>query len=142
MSEIAVTFREAPHSIFPSVEATPNNVLVIRLQPSEGIMMQMNIKDPGPGGFRLKTVPLDMSFASSLGIALPDAYERLLMDVVRGDQTLFMRSDELEAAWQWIDPIIAYLESRRAEPYMCGSSGPDEALRLMHADGRRWREIV
>ena len=142
MSEIAVTFRAPPHSIFPSVTAAPNNVLVIRLQPSEGIMMQMNIKDPGPGGFRLETVPLDMSFAAALGIALPDAYERLLMDVVRGDQTLFMRSDELEAAWRWVDPIIKYLESRAPEPYMCGGSGPDEALRLMHADGRRWREIA
>ena len=83
-----------------------------------------------------------MSFAEALGVELPDAYERLLMDVVRGDQTLFMRGDELEAAWRWIDPIVEHLERQRPEPYMCGGSGPDEALRLLHADGRRWREVV
>lgn len=142
LSEIAVSFRPVPHSIFSPATKIANNVLVIRLQPSEGITLQMNIKEPGPGGFRLETVPLDMSFLATLGIALPDAYERLLMDVVRGDQTLFMRSDELEAAWRWIDPITAHLDSHPPQPYMCGSAGPDEALRLMHADGRRWRELV
>lgn len=141
MSEIAVYFKPPPHSIFSTVGALPGNVLVIRLQPSEGITLHVNIKDPGPGGFRLATVPLDMSFAAALDVALPDAYERLLMDVVRSDQTLFMRSDELEAAWRWMDPLLDYLEQSPPEAYMCGSSGPDDALRLTHADGRKWREI-
>ena len=64
------------------------------------------IKDPGPGGMRLRHVPLDMSFADAFNVRNPDAYERLLMDVVRGNQTLFMRRDEVEAAWAWIDPIL------------------------------------
>ncbi|RMH52774.1 MAG: glucose-6-phosphate dehydrogenase, partial [Alphaproteobacteria bacterium] len=73
-----------------------------------------------------------------------DAYERLVMDVIRGDQTLFMRGDEVEAAWAWIDPIIAAWEERgdRPAPYDPGSSGPEDALMLMHRDGRRWREIA
>ena len=76
------------------------NVLVIRLQPDEGITLRTTIKDPGPGGFRLSDVALDMSFADALGedASAPDAYERLVMDVIRGDQTLFMRGDEAEAS--------------------------------------------
>ena len=78
----------------------------IRLQPDEGVKLWLMIKDPGPGGMRLQHVPLDMSFAEAFDVRNPDAYERLLMDVVRGNQTLFMRRDEVEAAWAWIDPIL------------------------------------
>ena len=86
----------------------------IRLQPDEGVKLWLMIKDPGPGGMRLRHVPLDMSFAEAFGVRKPDAYERLLMDVVRGNQTLFMRRDEVEAAWRWIDPILAaWAASRR-----------------------------
>ncbi|MDO5648515.1 glucose-6-phosphate dehydrogenase [Paracoccus sp. (in: a-proteobacteria)] len=144
-SEIAVTFKEPPHSIFD--EGTPRaNELVIRLQPNEGMKLKMMIKEPGPGGMRLVQVPLDMSFADALGADgadMPDAYERLIMDVIRGNQTLFMRGDEVEAAWAWTDPIIAAWDDSKAEPepYDAGSSGPEEALRLMHRDNRRWREI-
>ncbi|MFA7504030.1 MAG: glucose-6-phosphate dehydrogenase, partial [Burkholderiaceae bacterium] len=111
-----------------------------------GITLRMTIKEPGPGGMRLMEVPLDMTFAEALdgrGLQLPDAYERLLMDVVRGDQTLFMRGDEVEAAWAWIDPIAAAWEAdhRLPQPYDSGTSGPDDALMLMHRDHRRWRGI-
>jgi len=86
-----------------------------------------------------------MTFAEALGedAAAPDAYERLIMDVIRGDQTLFMRGDEVEAAWEWLDPITARLEDGRDKPapYDPGTSGPEDALMLMHRDGRRWREI-
>ena len=77
------------------------------------------------------------------GKDMPDAYERLITDVIRGNQTLFMRGDEVEAAWAWADPVIAAWEdaTARPEPYDPGTSGPDEALGLMHRDGRRWREI-
>ncbi|RMH46378.1 MAG: glucose-6-phosphate dehydrogenase, partial [Alphaproteobacteria bacterium] len=103
LSEIAVAFRDPPHSIFgPRAPALRGNVLIIRLQPDEGITLRMTIKEPGPGGMRLTEVSLDMSFAEALRVALPDAYERLVMDVIRGDQTLFMRGDEVEAAWAWI----------------------------------------
>jgi len=140
-----VIFRDPPHSIFPKMDSRRGNALIIRLQPDEGITLRMTIKDPGPGGMRLTEVPLDMSFAEALGDAAkgPDAYERLIMDVVRGDQTLFMRGDEVEAAWEWADPIIAQWEGQQNKPalYDTGSSGPDDALMLLHRDGRRWREI-
>ncbi len=145
VSEIAITFKEPPHSIFGESNQWRENVLVIRLQPDEGMDLRVMIKEPGPGGMRLKDVALDMSFAEALGndLDIPDAYERLIMDVIRGNQTLFMRGDEVEAAWAWVDPVIEMWETRgdRPEPYEPGSAGPEGALMLMHKDGRRWREI-
>lgn len=144
-SEIAVTFRDPPHSIFGEAAPWRANVLVIRLQPDEGMTLRVMIKEPGPGGMRLKDVALDMSFAEALGddMHVPDAYERLIMDVIRGNQTLFMRGDEVEAAWAWTDPIIAGWQKTAEKPktYDPGSSGPEDALMLMHRDARRWREI-
>jgi glucose-6-phosphate 1-dehydrogenase len=145
-SEIAVVFQDLGHTIFEGDVARHRNILSIRLQPNEGIDLQVTIKEPGPGGMRLIDVPLDLTFADALGgehEAAPDAYERLIMDVIRGNQTLFMRGDEVEAAWAWTDPIIRGWESRADVPklYEAGSSGPEEALLLMHRDGRRWREI-
>ena len=145
-SEIAITFREPPHSIFDDERGWRENVLVIRLQPNEGMNLMVMIKEPGPGGMRLMQVPLDMSFAETVGADLnevPDAYERLIMDVIRGNQTLFMRGDEVEAAWAWADPVIQGWEARgdRPQGYDAGSSGPEDALMLMHRDGRRWREL-
>ncbi|MCF6272231.1 MAG: glucose-6-phosphate dehydrogenase [Rhodobacteraceae bacterium] len=145
MSEIVVVFKKPPHAIFPEMAQQGSNELVIRLQPDEGITLNMTIKEPGPGGMRLTEVPLDMSFAEALGAGhhVPDAYERLIMDVIRGDQTLFMRGDELEEAWAWIDPLVAAWEENgaRPKPYDTGSSGPEDALALLHKDGRKWREI-
>jgi glucose-6-phosphate 1-dehydrogenase len=108
--------------------------------------LRVTIKEPGPGGMRLVDVPLDMTFADALGPEaedVPDAYERLIMDVIRGNQTLFMRGDEVEAAWAWTDPIIKSWQSRGDKPqeYEPGTSGPEDALMLMHREGRRWREI-
>ncbi|MFY0597775.1 MAG: glucose-6-phosphate dehydrogenase [Cognatishimia sp.] len=144
-SEIAVFFRNPPHMIFPGTETPQGNVLVIRLQPDEGMTLHTTIKDPGPGGMRLTEASLDMTFADSLkDSAKPqDAYERLIMDVIRGDQTLFMRGDEVESAWAWADPIIAGWTERNMKPqqYDVGSAGPEDALLLMHKDGRRWRSI-
>jgi len=145
-SEIAITFKSPPHAIFDDASGWKENVLVIRLQPDEGMNLMVMIKEPGPGGMRLMQVPLDMSFADALGEEagdVPDAYERLIMDVIRGNQTLFMRGDEVEAAWAWTDPIIQGWEARgdRPQGYDAGSSGPEDALMLMHKDGRRWREI-
>ena len=87
-----------------------------------------------------------MSFAEALGPdadAVPEAYERLIMDVIRGNQTLFMRDDEVEAAWAWTDPIIQGWEERGdvPKPYDIGSNGPDDSLALMHRDDRKWRDI-
>ncbi|TNC50447.1 glucose-6-phosphate dehydrogenase [Rubellimicrobium rubrum] len=145
-SEIAVVFKDLPHSIFEGDQARHRNILSIRLQPNEGIDLTVTIKEPGPGGMRLVDVPLDMTFATALGEDgkdVPDAYERLIMDVIRGNQTLFMRGDEVEAAWAWTDPLIAGWERRNDVPklYDPGSAGPDDSLMLLHREGRRWREI-
>ncbi|SEM81211.1 glucose-6-phosphate 1-dehydrogenase [Loktanella fryxellensis] len=145
-SEIAVVFKDLGHSIFEGDTARHRNILAIRLQPNEGMDLQVTIKEPGPGGMRLIDVPLDMTFADALGEdsePATDAYERLIMDVIRGNQTLFMRGDEVEAAWAWTDPIIQGWEARNDVPklYDQGSAGPEDAMMLMHRDSRRWRDI-
>jgi len=145
-SEIAVVFKDLGHTIFEGDESRHRNILSIRLQPNEGMDLQVTIKEPGPGGMRLIDVPLDMTFAEALGDDAEDvteAYERLIMDVIRGNQTLFMRGDEVEAAWRWTDPLIESWEARNDVPklYDAGSAGPEDALMLMHRDGRKWREI-
>ncbi|MCA0872910.1 glucose-6-phosphate dehydrogenase [Seohaeicola saemankumensis] len=145
-SVINVMFKETPHSIFGEEAGRHTNVLSIRLQPNEGITLHVTIKEPGPGGMRLLDVPLDMSFAEALGPDgrhPADAYERLIMDVIRGNQTLFMRGDEVEAAWGWTDPVIAGWKARGEvpKPYASGSTGPGDADQLMRRDGRGWRGI-
>ncbi len=145
-SEIAVIFKDAPHSIFGEETEFHRNVLVIRLQPNEGMTLRVTIKEPGPGGMRLIDVPLDMTFADALGpegAEVPEAYERLIMDVIRGNQTLFMRGDEVEAAWAWTDPIIAGWEARNDVPksYDPGTSGPEDAAMMLHRENRKWREL-
>ena len=105
-SEIMIGFRRVPHAIFDmGADGIPANRLVIRVQPDEGIKLWLMIKEPGPGGMRLQHVPLDMSFAKTFATPSADAYERLLMDAIRGNASLFMRRDEVEAAWRFIDPI-------------------------------------
>jgi glucose-6-phosphate 1-dehydrogenase len=145
-SEITVVFKQRNHSIFEEDELEHRNILSIRLQPDEGITLGVTIKEPGPGGMRLIDVPLDMSFAEALGEdggAPPDAYERLIMDVIRGNQTLFMRGDEVEAAWAWTDPIIDGWTQRGEvpKPYDAGSDGPGDAEQMLARDGRSWRPI-
>ena len=145
-SEITVVFKDTPHSIFAEDAGRHRNVLSIRLQPNEGITLGVTIKEPGPGGMRLVDVPLDMTFAEALGPDggdQVDAYERLIMDVIRGNQTLFMRDDEVEAAWAWTDPIIQGWEARHdvPKPYDSGSAGPTDATEMMRRDGREWRKV-
>jgi glucose-6-phosphate 1-dehydrogenase len=143
VSEIVIQFRAVPHSIFPASAGTigPNR-LVVRLQPDDGIQLYLMSKDPGPGGLRLREAPLDISFAEAFQVRYPDAYERLLMDVVRGNATLFMRRDEVEAAWRWIEPILdGWAESGEPpKPYIAGSWGPSAAIALIERDGRTWFE--
>ena len=99
-------------------------------------------KDPGPGGMRLRMAPLDIRFADAFKVRYPDAYERLLMDVVRGNATLFMRRDEVEAAWRWVEPILqAWGQTEEPpKPYLAGSWGPTAAIALIERDGRTWFE--
>ncbi len=143
VSDIEVAFRPVPHAIFDGgTNAIPANRLVIRLQPDEGIKLWLMIKEPGPGGMRLQHVPLDMSFAKTFTGHVPEAYERLVMDVIRGNQSLFMRRDEVEAAWRWIDPIReAWGRSPEPpRPYIAGTWGPASAIALVERDGRTWNE--
>ncbi|MFH2014781.1 MAG: glucose-6-phosphate dehydrogenase [Pseudomonadota bacterium] len=143
VSEIVIEFKHIPHSIFgEGAGRILANQLVIRLQPDEGVKQWIMIKDPGPGGMRLRNIALDMSFAQSFQERNPDAYERLVMDVVRGNQTLFMRRDEVEAAWKWIDPIQgAWVENlQEAQGYTAGTWGPSSAIALIERDGRTWHE--
>jgi glucose-6-phosphate 1-dehydrogenase len=143
VSEIVVNFRPIPHSIFStSAGQVQHNRLVLRLQPDEGVKLWLMIKDPGPGGMRLQHVPLDMTFADAFGVRSPDAYERLLMDVVRGNQTLFMRRDEVDAAWAWVDPILdAWRNSSSLpKPYTAGTWGPSPSVAMIERDGRTWHD--
>jgi glucose-6-phosphate 1-dehydrogenase len=142
-SEIVVQFRDVPHDIFPigNKRLVPNR-LIIRVQPDEGIRLSLMTKVPGPGGMRLRPAPLDLSFAEEFHARSPEAYERLLLDVVRGDSTLFMRRDEIEAAWSWVEPILDAWANSNEMPrfYAAGSWGPSSAIALIERDGRTWSE--
>ena len=143
MSEIVITFKPIAHSIFdPSAGRIEQNQLIIRLQPDEGVKQSLMIKDPGPGGMRLRNVSLDMSFAEAFDARNADAYERLLLDVIRNNQTLFMRRDEVEAAWHWVDPILKAWEAtgQQAQGYTAGTWGPSQSIALIERDGRTWHE--
>jgi glucose-6-phosphate 1-dehydrogenase len=142
-SEIVIQFHKIPHSIFGAGAGVIRpNQLVVRLQPDEGVQLILMSKVPGPGGMRMRATPLNLSFAETFQVRYPDAYERLLMDVVRGNPTLFMRRDEVEAAWAWVEPILeAWRDSREPpKPYTAGSWGPSAAIALIERDGRTWHE--
>jgi glucose-6-phosphate 1-dehydrogenase len=139
-SEIVVQFKDTPVHIF-GAHAGATNRLVLRLQPDEGVRLWLNMKEPGPGGLRVKTAPLDLSFAEEFGgVRYPDAYERLLMDVVRGNLSLFMRRDEVDAAWAWADALLAAWGAADGEPqqYAAGSNGPTQSALMLDRDGRAW----
>ena len=138
-SEISIVFKDVPHSLFGK-KGGESNRLVIRLQPDEGMRLYVQIKEPGPGGLRIKSQSLNLSYAETFTVRYPDAYERLLMDVVRGNLALFMRRDEVEAAWSWVDGLIeAWAENDTApEIYAAGTDGPVAGELLMVRDGRKW----
>jgi glucose-6-phosphate 1-dehydrogenase len=142
LAEIVVRFKSLPHSIFTQPSGSfQANSLVIRLQPDEGLHLNLMSKIPGDG-MRLKPVDLELDFRESFKMPRMDAYERLLLDVLRGQLTLFMRSDELEAAWEWVEPILNFWEQDGGAPapYAAGSWGPAAANALIGRDGLQWRE--
>jgi glucose-6-phosphate 1-dehydrogenase len=144
LSEIVVVFKEPPHAMFPHSEgAALGNRLHIQLQPEEGMRLHMTAKEPGPGGIRLHPVSLDLSYATAFTERSPDAYERLLMDVIKGNPTLFMRRDEVEAAWAWVEPILRRWQTSGVPPkrYPAGTAGPTAAAMLLEREGRAWQEI-
>jgi glucose-6-phosphate 1-dehydrogenase len=141
--EIVIQFKPVPHRMFPDAEgAEEPNRLVIRLQPAEGMQLHLTAKEPGPGGIRLRPVSLDLDYAHAFRRRSPEAYERLLMDVVRGNPTLFMRRDEVEAAWAWVEPVLAAWNDAGTRPrtYPAGTAGPMAATTLIERDGRSWYE--
>jgi glucose-6-phosphate 1-dehydrogenase len=142
LTELVVTFDEVPHPIFemPSTAHTANE-LVIRLQPDESINLTILAKNPGEG-MRLRPVSLALHLGESFKTRSHDAYERLLMDTVKGNLTLFMRRDELDAAWAWIDPIRAAWEQYDEAPkiYIAGTWGPAASSAMLSRDGFAWHD--
>jgi glucose-6-phosphate 1-dehydrogenase len=144
LSEIAIQFKHVPQILFRAVaraEVKPN-VLVLRIQPDEGASLSMVAKAPGLQ-VHLQPVEMDFHYGTSFGAPSPEAYERLLRDVMLGDQTLFMRADEVEAAWGLITPILEHWEAHKVSEiptYAAGTWGPPEADALLAAGGHRWRQ--
>jgi glucose-6-phosphate 1-dehydrogenase len=141
LSEVVVRFRSPPLTLFQKQCETPvyPNDLIIRVQPEEGISWRFNGKVPG-GSMNIKPVAMDMSYKTTFNVEPPEAYERLIFDAIAGDQTLFIRGDEAEAAWAVVDPIEQGWAAGQNLPqdYMPGSWGPKKAQELIELDGRRW----
>jgi glucose-6-phosphate 1-dehydrogenase len=142
VSEVCIQFRPVPHQSFPDTIAadwSPNR-LVIRLQPDEGITLRFQAKEPGPT-MRLRPVAMRFDYQEAFNVASPEAYETLLLDVMRGDATLFMRNDQVEAAWDVITPILEVWEATPPADfpnYSVGTWGPEVAEALIARDGRSW----
>jgi glucose-6-phosphate 1-dehydrogenase len=145
-TEILIEFKCAPHLMFPlpAGKALSANILAICIQPDEGMHLQFETKVPG-AGMTMRSVDMEFHYLSEFGTdALPSAYERLLLDALQGDASLFARSDEIELAWSLIDPVLAGWETDRAPKlafYEPGSWGPDAAHQFIQRDGRKWREV-
>ena len=147
VTEIAIIFRQPPLALFPATDGDnlEPNVLIITIQPDEGISLKFGSKVPGPqAALRIRPVEMDFRYGTSFGRAAPDAYERLLLDAMLGDATLFTRGDEVEAAWAFVTPIIEGWAGPNAPPvsrYEAGTWGPDQADEFLKADGRGWRRL-
>ena len=143
VSEIVINFAAVPHSIFSSQAVLQPNRLVISLQRNEAVKLQMMAKVPGDG-MRLRSVNLDFDFNNEFSNRRADAYERLLLDLIHGRQTLFMRRDESEAAWSWVEPILNGWEQlgERPKPYTAGTWGPVAANSVLVDDGAQWAEAL
>ncbi|HEX8617827.1 MAG TPA: glucose-6-phosphate dehydrogenase [Thermoanaerobaculia bacterium] len=141
VTDISIHFRPAPYPLFSRLGMKMHaNVLAIRIQPDEGISLKFDSKLPGP---TVRTAPVSMEFryATSFGAEPPEAYERLLLETMLGDATLFARRDEIETAWAWLDPLLKRWEDdpNAPQPYASGTWGPEAADELIEKDGRKWR---
>lgn len=144
-SEIAVQFKSVPEVLFNTRREAPlePNVLALRIQPDEGLSLRIATKTPGTR-VRIYPVKMDFRYGSTFGEQSPEAYERLLLDVMSGDATLFMRRDAVEASWAWVDGVLEAWQASRNRwlpEYPAGTWGPVEADRLIEADGRQWRTL-
>ncbi|MEU1280607.1 glucose-6-phosphate dehydrogenase, partial [Streptomyces sp. NPDC005805] len=141
VTEIAVVFQRAPHSPFDSTatEELGQNALVIRVQPDEGVTMRFGSKVPGTS-MEVRDVSMDFAYGESFTESSPEAYERLILDVLLGDSNLFPRVEEVELSWKILDPIEEFWESNgKPAQYPAGTWGPDEADEMLARDGRSWR---
>jgi glucose-6-phosphate 1-dehydrogenase len=143
VTEIAVQFKRAPLTLFAraGVSQVEPNVLAIRVQPDEGILLRFGAKVPGQG-LQIRSVNMDFRYGASFAVDSPDAYETLLLDAMVGDPSLFTRDDEVERAWEILDPILTAWGSGEGGPlhfYAAGSWGPPAADELLERDGRTWR---
>jgi glucose-6-phosphate 1-dehydrogenase len=144
-SEVAIQFKDVPSVLFnahPEVPLEPT-VLTLKVQPEEGLSMRIASKLPGPK-VRIYPVKMEFNYNTSFGGSTPEAYERLILDVMAGDATLFMRRDAVEAAWRWVMPILDAWSQEQVlnlPEYQCGTWGPIEADRLVQADDRQWRTL-
>ncbi|SEQ17862.1 glucose-6-phosphate dehydrogenase [Basfia succiniciproducens] len=138
VTEVVIHFKKTPHPVF-SQEA-PENKLILRIQPDEGISMRFGLKKPG-AGFEAKEVSMDFRYSDLNGASLLTAYERLLLDAMKGDATLFARTDAVHACWKFVQPILDYkANGGRVYEYEAGSWGPVEADKLIAQHGRVWRK--
>ncbi|HEX2182970.1 MAG TPA: glucose-6-phosphate dehydrogenase [Rubrobacteraceae bacterium] len=141
VTEIAIQFDPTPHTPFArgETQGLEPNVLVIRIQPEEGISLKIGAKVPG-SGFEVSSVNMDLLYGTAFLEEAPDAYQRLLLDLMLGDPTLFIRADEAEYAWEILEPVMrAWSESREVSSYPAGTWGPEEADELLERDSREWR---
>jgi glucose-6-phosphate 1-dehydrogenase len=141
LAEIVINFRAVPHPMFRAASGEAANRLVITLQPDESLRLDLMAKVPGQG-MDVRPISLDVALSETYQARQWDAYERLIMDVVRGQLTLFMRRDELDAAWQWLEPILKEWESssQLPRPYAAGTWGPTASSTLIAREGNAWRE--
>ncbi|MBA3792430.1 MAG: glucose-6-phosphate dehydrogenase [Rubrobacter sp.] len=140
-TEISIQFHKTPHTPFsgPDTEGLEPNVLVIRVQPEEGVSLKIGAKVPG-SGFEVRSVNMDLLYGSAFLEEAPDAYQRLLLDLMLGDPTLFIRADEAEGAWRILQPVMeGWSKNAHAARYAAGTWGPEEADDLLGRDGRKWR---
>lgn len=143
ITEIAIQFKEVPHRLFTDADAPLQaNVLVIRIQPNEGISLRFGAKLPGQS-LRIRSVNMDFRYGSSFGVKAPEAYERLLLDCMLGDSTLYARRDMAERGWEIVTPMLEAWKNPAADfpNYESGSWGPAAATELIERDGREWRKL-
>ncbi len=137
VTEAVIHFKETPHPVFG--DQAPNNKLIIRIQPDEGIVIKFGLKKPG-AGFDTEEVSMEFRYADLGELTISNAYERLLLDAVNGDATLFARSDAVQACWQFVQPILDYQQGEHSVfGYAAGTWGPKEAEALLARDDRSWR---
>jgi len=144
LTEIAITFRHVPHSMFMTagLEDMPPNVLRFQIQPEEGMYLSLQAKRPG-SKLCMSTLEMTVDYQQVFGVKMPEAYQRLLLDAMLGDQTLFDRHDSILTSWEYLMPVLDSWQSEGGRPivYPAGSSGPSQSETLLHSDGRLWDKL-